>query len=180
MLSKKKAEKKLREISILKQKINNSREEEEKIQKEQYYKNILQRTLYLPEEIQRYIFEYTDTNIRLKILRMKYTPNFVNKKLSLFPKDKLTIKRLYSCVKYIEDTIIRYNSDYAWYIQYNLDWFLQKPHPNNPNYYINTLISIITTGIKHYSKIYKQEKNIKIIQKNESNMLILFAKISSW
>ena len=87
MFSKKKCEKKLREIQILKQNKNHNADELEKMNKENYYKKFLKQNYekklaVLPDEIQLYIMSFIDTNTRLNYLRSKYTPDFVDNKLS--------------------------------------------------------------------------------------------------
>jgi len=105
----KKLEKKLREIQTLKLKKNHSADELDKISKENHYSKLLQQQIYggtvlsvLPDDLKIYVLEFVDVNTRLNLLRTKYTPDFIQNKLSLLPNDKLlTIKQLFSCVPYV-------------------------------------------------------------------------------
>jgi tRNA nucleotidyltransferase/poly(A) polymerase len=187
-MSSKKIEKKLREISILKQKRDLTVDEIEKIQKETYYKNILHK-LYgkkilevLPDEVQLYILGFIDTNTRLKFLRSKYTPNFVSKNLTLLPMNKSTLEKLYSCMKYIK--IVFENSlnkdsniykEFSKQIDDDIHRILRYPH-----YYFDFLKSIIAVGLKHYGKIYTKITNKYTLRENEINMIKLFATLSSF
>ena len=200
MLSRKQCEKKIREISALKQKQIHSREEQDKIKKEQYYTAMLQKTIeqiVLPDDVKFYILEFVDPKVRMKYLRAKYTPKFVTYKLSLLPKNELTIKLLFSCVQYIKFVFTQYLRGGDIYrqfgryvddkIYYHLDnectrlsYYLQSPHPDNLNFYSNLLISIIVAGIKNYSKMYNYSPNIQTIQENNTKLLKLFARIASF
>ena len=79
--------KKLREIKELKKKKELNDEQREKIGKEKFYKDII-RTVYqhvlerIPDEVQQIILEYLDVNTRLKMLRLKYTPEFAKERLA--------------------------------------------------------------------------------------------------
>jgi hypothetical protein len=74
-MSSKKMEKKLREISILKQKKDLTVDEIEKIQKETYYKNILHKVYgkkileVLPDEVQLYILGFIVFVVQTKNVR---------------------------------------------------------------------------------------------------------------
>ena len=188
MSSIKKYEKKLREISILKQKPNPTYEEREKIEKEQYYKQYLPQSRkkildVLPDEVQRHIWDYLDTNTKLNFYRRIFTPEYVNSKLSVLPSSKHTIDRLYSALKYIRVLSKHYKNDnsiYAhlgWYLDQDIGWFLDK---DCLRYCSRILTSIIVVGIKQFTKIYKQSKSASEIEKHEKNLLQLFAKISPY
>jgi len=207
MTTQRKLEKKLREIQILKQKENLSADELEKIQKEGQYKKSLKQfgkiLELLPDDVQVYILEFVDRNTRVNYLRTIYTPEYVKKRLSALKNNKLTIKRLYSCVKYIKNLFTNNWSNYKHrygalgryenneiyadllFAFHNYDasdginYYLKKPPKHNRNLYFDSLISIITSGIKQYSKMYKQTKNPKVIEENETNLLKLFVRISS-
>lgn len=201
-MSSKKIEKKLREIQILKEKKTLTPQEVEKIQKEKDYKNILksdEKVLeVLPDDVQRYILEFMDTNTRLKYLFSKYSPNFVKNKLSLLSMNKLTLKRLYSCQKYIMDVVnlnkdwpqsdilknywcylrrdiidIGFKDKYKRIYEYPSD-LLHKPH-----YYFDILKSIITTVVQNYTKIVRKTNDENVHLKIEKNMIKLFSRISS-
>ena len=197
MFSKKKCEKKLREIQLLKQNKNknHSADELEKINKEIYYKQFLKQNYekklaILPDDIQIYIMSFIDTNTRLSCLRSKYTPEFVDNKLSLLPNDNLTIKRLYSCIKYTKKILTTYlNKDGGNYKK--IKYYIEdcKYYPKDLSYFMkkkkedircnkNSLISIIITCVKHYTKMYKQIDNNNEIRENEKNMIKLFTRLS--
>lgn len=40
------------------------------------------------------------------------------------------------------------------------------------------LISMIITGVKHFTKMYKQTSDVREIHDNEKNMIKLFARVS--
>ena len=197
MFSKKKCEKKLREIQLLKQNKNknHSADELEKINKEIYYKQFLKQNYekklaILPDDIQIYIMSFIDTNTRLSCLRSKYTPEFVDNKLSLLPNDNLTIKRLYSCIKYTKKILTTYlNKDGGNYKK--IKYYIEdcKYYPKDLSYFMkkkkedircnkHSLISIIITCVKHYTKMYKQIDNNNEIRENEKNMIKLFTRLS--
>ena len=197
MFSKKKCEKKLREIQLLKQNKNknHSADELEKINKEIYYKQFLKQNYekklaMLPDDIQIYIMSFIDTNTRLNCLRSKYTPDFVDNKLSLLPNDNLTIKRLYSCIKYTKKILTTYlNKDGGNYKK--IKYYIEdcKYYPKDLSYFMkkkkedircnkNSLISIIITCVKHYTRMYNKIDNNNEIRENEKNMIKLFTRLS--
>ena len=197
MFSKKKCEKKLREIQLLKQNKNknHSADELDKINKEIYYKQFLKQNYekklaVLPDDIQIYIMSFIDTNTRLNCLRSKYTPDFVDNKLSLLPNDNLTIKRLYSCIKYTKKILTTYlNKDggnykkIGYYIEdceyypKDLSYFMEEKK-QDIRYNKKLLILIIITCVKHYTKMYNQIDNNNEICENEKNMIKLFTRLS--
>ena len=142
MFSKKKCEKKLREIQILKQNKNHNADELEKMNKENYYKKFLKQNYekklaVLPDEIQLYIMSFIDTNTRLNYLRSKYTPDFVDNKLSLLPNDNLTITHLYSCIKYTKKILTTYlNKDGGIYKKIKYDIEDCKYYPKDLSYFM--------------------------------------------
>jgi hypothetical protein len=195
MSSAKKWEKKLREIQTLKLKKNHSVEELDKISKENHYRKLLQQQIYggtvlsvLPDDLKIYVLEFVDVNTRVNLLRTKYTPNFIQNKLSLLPNDKLlTIKQLFSCVPYVQKILTTYLNKQGdayrkikYYVNDDLQYFTEyfdrchgcsitvKP----------LLISIIITGVKHFTKMYKQTSDVGEIHDNEKNMIKLFARVS--
>ena len=195
MFSKKKCEKKLREIQILKQNKNHNADELEKMNKENYYKKFLKQNYekklaVLPDEIQLYIMSFIDTNTRLNYLRSKYTPDFVDNKLSLLPNDNLTITHLYSCIKYTKKILTTYlNKDGGIYKKIKYDIEDCKYYPKDLSYFMkkkkedircnkHSLIYIIITCVKHYTKMYKQIDNYNEIRENEKNMIKLFTILS--
>ena len=100
--------KKLREIKELKKKKELNDEQREKISKEKFYKDII-RTVYqqvlerIPDEVQQIILEYLDVNTRLKMLRLKYTPEFAKERLAGLlhrPKRKLRQNVVMICIFY--------------------------------------------------------------------------------
>ena len=196
MFSKKKCEKKLREIQLLKQNKNknHSADELEKINKEIYYKQLLKQNYekklaILPDDIQIYIMSFIDTNTRLNSLRSKYTPDFVDNKLSLLPNDNLTIKRLYSCIKYTKKILTTYlNKDGGIYKKIKYDIEDCKYYPKDLSYFMEktkdirynkeSLILIIITCLKHYTKMYNKINNDNEIRENEKNMIKLITRLS--
>jgi len=195
MSSAKKWEKKLREIQTLKLKKNHSVEEVDKISKENHYRKLLHQQIYggtvlsvLPDDLKIYVLEFVDVNTRLNLLRTKYTPNFIQNKLSLLPNDKLlTIKQLFSCVPYVQKILTTYLNNQGdayrkikYYVNDDLQYFTEyfyrchgcsitvKP----------LLISMIITGVKHFTKMYKQTSDVGEIHDNEKNMIKLFARVS--
>lgn len=197
MPSHKQCQKKLREIQRLKQKDHFTNEEIEKVEREHEYKNIIKHQYkkvfdVLPDDVQMYILGFLDTNTRLNILRSKYTHSFVYCHLSALPNTPLTIKQLYSCIKYVRSILatylnkhgeiyqkIRYYVEHSKYHSLNLDYFLQKPPIQNKKKYIDSLISVIITAIKYYTNMYSKTKDKNEIYKNEINMTLLFCRIST-
>ena len=195
MFSKKKCEKKLREIQILKQNKNHNADELEKMNKENYYKKFLKQNYekklaVLPDEIQLYIMSFIDTNTRLNYLRSKYTPDFVDNKLSLLPNDNLTITHLYSCIKYTKKILttylnkdggnykkIKYYIEDCKYYPKDLSYFMKKKK-EDIRYNKNSLILIIITCVKHYTRMYNKIDNNNEIRENEKNMIKLFTILS--
>ena len=195
MFSKKKCEKKLREIQILKQNKNHNADELEKMNKENYYKKFLKQNYekklaVLPDEIQLYIMSFIDTNTRLNYLRSKYTPDFVDNKLSLLTNDNLTITHLYSCIKYTKKILTTYlNKDGGIYKKIKYDIEDCKYYPKDLSYFMkkkkedirynkNSLILIIITCVKHYTRMYNKIDNNNEIRENEKNMIKLFTILS--
>jgi hypothetical protein len=106
----------------------------------------------------------------------------------LLPNDKLlTIKQLFSCVPYVQKILTTYLNKQGdayrkikYYVNDDLQYFTEyfdrchgcsitvKP----------LLISIIITGVKHFTKMYKQTSDVGEIHDNEKNMIKLFARVS--
>jgi len=180
MVSKKKYNKKEKELFIIKE--NKKKEEREKPQKETVLEDYEKYLGCLPDDVQLYIWEFVGTNGRLNFLRKIYTPKFVSNKLSLLPNDNLTIKMLYSCLKYVKQIFIQLNKggfyhDFSIYLEDPLNYFLRPLHPLNKYFYFDKLISIISECIKNFSKIYKLTTNKKVIQERELVMMKLFTRI---
>ena len=195
ILSQKHCEKKLREIRALKQKQKHNSEELGKIQKEKYYEDTIKR-LYrkvldvLPDDVQQYILGFVDTNTRLKFLKTIYTPDFVNANLSSLCNNRVTIKKLFSCLKYVRRIFTEYfpkdgniYREWGYYVEdckyypKNLEYFMQRPPRNNKRYYVDILISIIIICIKNYTRIYATNDND--IHEREKDMIKLFSRIKS-
>ena len=195
--SEKKLEKKLREIQTLKLKKNHSADEVEKIGKENHYKKLLHQQIYggtilsvLPDDVKIYILEFVDVNTRLNLLRTKYTHDFIQSKLSLLPNDKLlTIKQLYSCVRYVKKILTNYLNKQGdaykkieYYIHDDLQYFTKRFNRciiDGCGIIVKrVLISMIITGVKHFTKMYKQTSDVREIHDNEKNMVKLFARVS--
>jgi hypothetical protein len=194
MLSKTHFDKKLREFHLLKHE-QNLNAEELTIQKETHYKKTLEKgygkTLeVLPDEVQRYIWEFVDNNTRLNFFRSIYTYEFVNDKLSALEHNRLIVKKLYSCFKYVEriSRDVLNNEECKRYkpfticvdLQYFLRIFDEYEYMNNKYISVTKILkSIIVYSVKYYTEMYNQTKNIIEIQENETNMLKLFIRISS-
>jgi len=191
----KKLEKKLREIQTLKLKKNHSVEEVEKISKENHYRKLLQQQIYggtvlsvLPDDLKIYVLEFIDVNTRLNLLRTKYTPDFIQSKLSLLPNDKLlTIKQLFSCVPYVQKILTTYLNKQGdaykkieYYVNDDLQYFTKRFDESRISGIVagRLLISMIITGVKHFTKMYKQTYDVREIHDNEKNMIKLFARVS--
>lgn len=196
-LSQKQCEKKLKEINLLKKKDVLNREEKDKIEKEKYYKDLIRGKKkfleQLPDDVQNYILSFLDLNTRLGLLRVTRTPEQIVKKLSTLPNTKLTIKKLYSCVKYVKPILNTYlNKDgdiykkVSYYVKdtayHSTTWYdFTRPLPSHcKNLYFDLLVFIIMAGVKNYTKMYKQTTSAKEIQKNEKLMIKLFLRISSF
>lgn len=195
MSSVKKLEKKLREIQTLKLKKNHSADEVEKIGKENHYKKLLHQQIHggtvlsaLPDDVKIYILEFVDVNTRLNLLRTKYTHDFIQSKLSILPNKLLTIKQLYSCVRYVKKILTSYlnkHGDAYKNIEYDIHDDLQhftkrfyRCSIDGNDIVKRLLISMIITGVKHFTKIYKQTADVREIHDNEKNMIKLFARVS--
>lgn len=181
--SQKQCEKKLREISALKQKPKNNTEELEKIQKEEYYKNIIKHHYrkvlsVIPDDVQQHIWGFVDVNTKLNFLRTIYTQEFINTKLSSLENNRINIKKLFSCLEYVKP-IFNYYLDkdghtykrWGFFMEgynkrYNVEYFMQKPPKSEKKYYINTIISLIDAGIKNYTRIYTNNKIDEVIENN--------------
>jgi hypothetical protein len=192
----KQCEKKLREIKLLKDKERLSNEEKDKVRKEVYYKDVIKQCYrkvldVIPDEVQFIILSYLDINTRLNMLRLKYTPSFINTRLSLLENNPTTIKKLYSCFKYVRSILntylnkdgdtykkIRCYIEESKYRQISLHTFTKAPN-NNKNYYFDMLISIILCGIKNYTRMYKLTDNIDEITKREIEIKKLFIHFST-
>jgi len=205
--SQKHCEKKLREIRYLKQKQKNNTEELEKIQKEEYYNNIIKchyrKVLnIIPDDVQQHIWGFVDTNTKINFLRTTYTPDLINNKLLSLENNRVNIKKLFSCLKYVKK-IFNYYLDkegqtyqrWGFFMKdynkrYNVEYFMKKPPKSQKNYYINIIISLIDVAIKNYTRIYTTNKidvaiknntiskDSKDIREAEKDMIKLFCRIA--
>ena len=126
----------------------------------------------------------------MNYLRSKYTPDFVDNKLSLLPNDNLTITHLYSCIKYTKKILTTYlNKDGGIYKKIKYDIEDCKYYPKDLSYFMkkkkedirynkNSLILIIITCVKHYTRMYNKIDNNNEIRENEKNMIKLFTILS--
>jgi hypothetical protein len=193
--SQKYCEKKLREIHVLKQKQKHNKEEFEKIQKEEYYENIMNR-LYrkrlhvLPDDVQQYIWDFLDINTKLNFYRTIYTPDYITSKFKTMEHHPIIIKRLFSCMKYVKRVFTHYlKKDGAIYKKLQLqlpfcsrypttvEYFMKAPPAHNKRYYIDILISIIIVAIKNYTKMYATGD--KYIHETEKNIVKLFIRLKN-
>jgi len=191
--------KKLREIKELKKKKELNDEQREKISKEKFYKDII-RTVYqrvlerIPDEVQQIILEYLDVNTRLKMLRLKYTQEFAKDRLSGLligkPIYQNVLTKLDALANYLMPILDKYLSkggdvykrlgiNARLFISCGLilkgkRWLLD----GNKMEIYKAYVEVITTGIKHYSQMYKKETDSNEIRKNEINILKLFTSIS--
>jgi hypothetical protein len=198
MSSLKQCEKKLREIQRLKQKQNHNTDELNKIKKESHYKKILNEIKgtnmlhILPDDVKICIMEFLDINSRLNLLRKKYTPEFINEKLSLLPLNKVTIKKMCSCLRYVIKILTTYLDrscdiyrNIWFYIEYKtntnlLEYFIKLYDKDMCSYAVNTLKHLINIGVKNYTKMYRKTNNIDEIHENEKNMIKLFININNF
>lgn len=190
--------KKLREIRRLKLKCHHNAEELKKLQKEEYYRNIIKRIYWkalhvLPDDVQRYIWSFVDINTRLNFLKTIYTPDFVGNKLSTLEINTQTVKKLFSCLKYVRRIYTHYlNKQSSIYIICHNFFCLYYPtnveccmkiiididkYKYKEAYFFNTIIWIIILLIKKYTKMYAITTNINELRENEKNMIKLFARI---
>jgi len=191
--------KKLREIKELKKKKELNDEQREKIGKEEFYKDII-RTVYqhvlerIPDEVQQIILEYLDVNTRLKMLRLKYTPEFAKERLAGLligkPISQNVLTKLDSLANYLMPILDKYLSkdgdvykrlgiNARLFISHSLiltskRWLLDGNKMESYKAYVE----VITTGIRHYSQMYKKETDPDEIRKNEINIMKLFATVS--
>jgi len=204
--SQKHCEKKLREIRALKQKQKNNADELEKIQKEEYYNNIIKRHYrkvlnIIPDDVQQHIWGFVDTNTKLNFLRTIYTPELIKSKLLSIEYNQVNIKKLFSCLKYAKP-IFNYYLDkdghiykrWMCYMKDNVEYFMQKPPKSEKKYYTNIIISIIVAAVKNYTRIYTNNRNdvtienytttytfskhAKDIRETEKDMIKLFCRIA--
>jgi len=197
----------MREIRALKQKQKNNTEELEKIQKEEYYNNIIKRHYrkilnVIPDDVQQHIWGFVDTNTKLNFLRTIYTPDLIKSKLLSLEYNQVNIKKIFSCLKYVKP-IFNYYLDkdghiykrWLCYMKDNVEYFMQKPPQSEKNYYINIIISIIVAVVKNYTRIYTNNKidvaiknytttfiitkDAKDIREREKDMIKLFCRIQS-
>lgn len=191
--------KKLREIKELKKKKELNDEQREKISKEKFYKDII-RTVYqqvlerIPDEVQQIILEYLDVNTRLKMLRLKYTPEFAKERLAGLligkPISKNVLTKLDSLAKYLMPILDKYLSkdgDVYKRLGFNARMFIDYSVTLNSERWLldgnkmesyKGYVEVITTGIRHYSQMYKKETDPAEIRKNEINIMKLFATVS--
>ena len=191
--------KKLREIKELKKKKELNDEQREKIGKEEFYKDII-RTVYqhvlerIPDEVQQIILEYLDVNTRLKMLRLKYTPEFAKERLAGLligkPISQNVLTKLDSLANYLMPILDKYLSkdgdvykrlgiNARLFISHSLiltskRWLLDGNKMESYKAYVE----VITTGIRHYSQMYKKETDPDEIRTNEINIMKLFATLS--
>jgi len=191
--------KKLREIKELKKKKELNDEQREKISKEKFYKDII-RTVYqrvlerIPDEVQQIILEYLDVNTRLKMLRLKYTPDFAKERLAGLligkPISHNVLTKLDSLANYLMPILDKYLSkggdvykrlgiNARLFISHGLilkgkRWLLD----GNKMEIYKAYVEVITTGIRHYSQMYKKETDPDEIRTNEINIMKLFATLS--
>jgi hypothetical protein len=193
--SQKYCEKKLREIRVLKQKQKHNKEEFEKIQKEEYYENMMNRFYrkrlhVLPDDVQQYIWDLVDINTKLNLFRTIYTPDYITSKFKTMEHDPLTIKQLFSCMKYVKRVFTHYlkkNGAIYQDLQFHLpfrssypttvEYFMQAPPAHNKRYYIDILISIIIVAIKNYTKMYATGD--KYIHETEKDIMKLFVTLKN-
>jgi len=105
----KKCEKKLREISLLKEKKIHTKEELEKIEKELFYKKILSEIETgkmkkisfdeLPDDVIYLILSYMPPHDRLNLILQKHPVSYLTNMLSKLPRSLSNFYKLYPCLK---------------------------------------------------------------------------------
>jgi len=188
----KKCEKKLKKIYKLKQKSHLNAEELEKIKLEKYYKNIMNKAYLkllekIPDDVQLVILSYLDPNTRLNNLKIVYNADFINKKLIKLPKSEYNMRKLFAVFQYLKDLMHKYLDNtgdiykkYRYYISndyglgYTLKQLISKDCTFLRDYHHNKLIEIILSGIKHFSKMYKQTSCVNEIYENEKKIIKMY------
>jgi len=185
----KKSCKKLREIEKLKCLSSLSYEEEEKLKKESFYKEAIcklrKRTINdLPEDVEFIIMSYLPPNLRLILLKQKYSHKFLAYKLYNAPKEFSTLQRLYSLVAQCKDILKKY-LDRHGDIYKNIVWYIDarrkdimKTLPKHCEFlYYEKLSYIIMAAIQNYTKMYKKTEDINEHFNVEKQILALYVHI---
>jgi hypothetical protein len=185
----KKSCKKLREIERLKCLSSLSHEEEEKLKKEYAYRDevtrMRKRTINdLPEDVEFIIMSYLPPNLRLILLKQKYSHKFLAHKLYNAPKEFSTLQMLHSLVCKCKDILKKY-LDKSGDIYKNIVWYIDarrkdivKTLPKHCEFlYYEKLSYIIMAAIQNYSKMYKKTTDTNEHFKVEKQILGLYVHI---
>jgi hypothetical protein len=147
--------------------------------------------LQLPGEVERHICEFVGINTRLNVLKLTYTPDFIQSKLKKMvatnkPED---VKKLYSCIQYVKPLLNTY-LDKEGRVYQNIRYYIEESDyrgPSDLNYYLMNrtpivlqhILDIVDAARKHYTKMYSQTSDAEEIRKTEANMIKLFVRIAT-
>jgi hypothetical protein len=178
--------KKLREIDRLKCLSSLSHEEEEKLKREGAYRDefarITKRTIKdLPEDVEFIIISYLSPNLRLILLKQKYSYKFLEDKLYSMPKCSSTLSILYTLVCKCKHILKKY-LDRSGDIYKNMIWYIDMSRKDlsQKQYhfvYYEKLTYIIMSAIQTYSKIYKKTNDTNEHFKVEKQILGIYVRI---
>ena len=174
----KKMQKKLREIENLKKKSNLTPEELAKVNKDHQYKKSMNKNKPLletvPDDIQQVILSYLPINIRLNVLRNKYSIEYLTEKLVKLPKNLKTFDKLYHYATLVEPILSEMHKinmtdlfyyDIFYHCNTNFEYEIRMIRNKKYNYYyskrIDTQQSIIQN--KNYYIDYNFQRYINII-----------------
>jgi len=140
---------------------------------------------YLPEDMVYIILDFLPYNIRVAILKNKYSKHFIKSKLGKVPKTMKGMSQLWKCAEIAKDlleSLLEVESAiFQNFSTYSVEVFKEEKNVElYSNYYIENFIKIILAAIHHYSKIYKFSyyTNKKVIEYIEKTILKIFAHLS--
>jgi hypothetical protein len=163
----KKAMKKLREIECLINKKTLTKEEREKVEKKSYYKNIINshnkiKFTDLPDDVLFIIISYLPLNVRLNILRKKYTFDFISNKIKNIRGNHTVVKKLFYYATSVNDILSESyfnNEGYTKYYSEWLNYYHKDAMTGADDVYLKRLFSdMILHVIKNYVKMYKNKQ----------------------
>ena len=166
-----------------------SHEEEEKLKKEDAYRDQVTRMRKktindLPEDIEFIIMSYLPPNLRLVLLKQKYSYKFLANKLHSMPKEHSTLQRLHSLVGQCKGILKKY-LDKSGDIYKNVVWYIDarrkdivKTLPKHCEFlYYEKLSYIIMAAIQNYTKMYKKTNDINEHFTVEKQILGLYVRV---
>jgi hypothetical protein len=165
----KKAMKKLREIESLINKKTLTKEEREKVEKKSYYKNIINsqnkiKFTDLPDDVLFIIISYLPVNVRLNILKKKYTFDFISNKIKNMSVTNKVVKKLCYYANIVNDILRESYFNSEGYSKYYSEWlryyYTDVVTGSNTEYLKGLFSDMILHVIKNYIKMYKN-KNLK-------------------